>query len=113
MFNYYTMNKHNKFMLSQSQIPTITKSPVSYATIVKKGNIRAASLQYRHDVLQATNRQNYINEYDRLKGMLTSNISHGNHDYDRLQRRQQELTNLFTQSFNKITPNHELYKHAK
>ncbi len=104
------MNKHKKLQPNHVLVPRIVKPPISYATILAKNRLKEASLQYRHDVIQASKRQNYINEYDRLKGILTSNISHGFHDHDRLQHRQQELTNLFAQSFAKNEPLHELYK---
>ena len=105
------MPKHSKtLILTNGLIPRLTKPPISYATIVNKARIKEASLQYRHDVIQATKRQNYFHEYDRLKGMLANNISHGHHDHDRLQHRQQELTKLFALSFATNNPLHELYK---
>ena len=93
-------------------IPKIGNAPVSLATIFKKQNIKDASLSYRRDIMQANKRQMYMNEYDRLKGMLTSNISHGHHDFDRLKNRQDELKLLYANSFGKHNP-HDFNKITK
>ena len=105
------MPKHSKKVLpNHGLIPTHVKSPISYSSILNKNRIQEASLQYRHDVIQASKRQNYINEYDRLKGMLSNNISKGHHDHHRLQHRQQQLTKLFTQSFTDQNEHHDINK---
>ena len=60
---------------------------------------RIASVQLRHDMIQANKRQNYINEYDRINGMLTHNITHWHISYDHLTKRREKLKDLFEQSF--------------
>ena len=95
-------------MIKDKKLPIITRAPISYATILRKGRIKEASLQYRHDVANSRQIQNYINEYDRIKGMLSHNITHGHYDYQRLKNRQEELKTLFDESFNK--PLHDIYK---
>ena len=95
-------------MIKDKNLPIITKAPISYATILRKGRIKEASLQFRHDVAKARIRQNYMNEFDRIKGMLSHNITHGHYDYQRLKNRQTELKSLFDESFKE--PLHELYK---
>jgi hypothetical protein len=78
-------------MIKDKKLPIMTRAPINYATILRKGRIKEASLQYRHDVAKSRQRQNYINEYDRIKGMLSHNITHEHYDYQRLKNRQTEL----------------------
>jgi hypothetical protein len=59
------------------------------------------------------NRINDRNEYDRIVGVLDTTVKHGHHDFDRLQKRQKELKDLYMQSFNPETINHELHEYYK
>ena len=68
---------------------------------------RVASVQLRHDMIQANIRQNYINEYDRINGVLSHNITHGHISYDHLTKRKDKLKEWFQQSFKEQM--HELY----
>ena len=68
---------------------------------------RIASVQLRQDMIQANKRQNYINEYDRINGMLSHNITHGHISHDHLTKRKEKLKDLFEQSFKDQM--HELY----
>jgi hypothetical protein len=53
------MYKHNK-------LPKPINAPINIETILRKHKTKVASLQLRHDIIQANKRQNYINEYDRI-----------------------------------------------
>ncbi len=105
------MNKRKTISTTESYIPKLIRPPISYNKIFEKARVKDASLSFRHAMIQANKRQNYINEYDRLKGILTSDISHGSHDHVRLQERQKDLKQLFADSFKTNTyPLHDIYK---
>ena len=72
-----------------------------------------ALLHFRRSTKQAMNRINYMNEYDRIAGVLDNTVKHGHHDFDRLQNRHQELTYLYNQSFNPDIIKHELHDYYK
>ena len=59
------------------KLPTFVKAPIDAEKVLKRHATRVASLQLRHDIIQANKRQNYINEYDRINGILSNNIAHG------------------------------------
>jgi hypothetical protein len=52
---------------------------------------RISSVQLRQDMIQANKRQNYINEYDRINGMLSHNITHGHISHDHLTKKKREI----------------------
>ena len=58
-----------------------------------------SSTTLRRDTKLALNRINYMNEYDRIIGVLDKTIKHGHLDYDRLVERQGELKRLYNESF--------------
>ena len=101
------MRKDKKLKLNAASIPNLIVPRSNYTDFLKKHNIKHESLQLRHDALKSNRRLNYINEYDRIQGMLSHNITHGHYDYQRLKNRQADLKKLFDESFKK--PLHEIY----
>ena len=95
------MNKHQKLAPNQGLVPTMINAPFSLEAFLKKLKRKEALLQYRHDMLNATRRQNYINEYDRAAGILNHSITHRHMDHHRLTDRQAELKQLIDESFDK------------
>ena len=53
-------------MFKHKKLPTPTNPPINTAKVLKMHKERVASVQLRHDMIQANKRQNYINEYDRI-----------------------------------------------
>jgi len=94
------MDKHSK-------LPKPINAPINIEKILRKHKTKVASLQLRHDIIQANKRQNYINEYDRINGYLMHNITHGHESHAHLTSRKERLKELFAQSF--IPQMHELY----
>ena len=102
------MYKHKKFGDKfQENIPIIKKQPVHLKDVFKKRKEQHESVQLRHDIIQANQRQNYINEYDRINGYLTHNITHGHISREYLTKRKERLKELFNESFEDAL--HELY----
>ena len=94
-------------MYKHKQLPTTTNPPINTAKVLKMHKERVASVQLRHDMIQANKRQNYINEYDRINGMLSYNITHWHISHDHLTKRKERLKELFNESFEDAL--HELY----
>ena len=102
------MYKHKKFDSKfEAIIPTIKTAPVDLHKIFKKRKEQHESVQLRHDIIQHSKRQNYINEYDRIKAYLTHNIAHSHVSRDVLEQRRKRLKELFDESFGGAL--HELY----
>ena len=97
MFNYI-MNKHKK-SVNVSFIPNISKVPKSYQKWMKDNMHKEASTTLRRDTVQAMNRINLANEYDRIRGILDRSIQHNYFDIPRLHTRQTELKRLYHESF--------------
>lgn len=93
------MTNHKKLSVNVSFIPNISKVPKSYSNWMKENMNTESSTTLRRDTKQAMNRVNFMNEYDRIKGILDKTIKHGHHDFKRLQTRQQELKDLYMDSF--------------
>ena len=94
------MDKHKN-------LPTPINPPINTAKVLRMHKERVASVQLRHDMIQANKRQNYINEYDRINGSLSNNIAHGHVSAAYLTNRKEKLKDLFEQSFKEQM--HELY----
>ena len=94
-------------MYKHENLPTPINPPINTAKVLRKHKERVASVQLRHDMIQANKRQNYINEYDRINGILSNNIAHGHVSAAYLTNRKEKLTDLFEQSFKEQM--HELY----
>ena len=107
------MTNHKKLSVNVSFIPNISKPIRGYTTMLRKSNDQQALLKFRRDTQQSMNRINYMNEYDRIAGVLHKTINHGHHDFDRLQNRHKVLKDLYTQSFNPEIIHHELHEHYK
>ena len=102
------MYKHKQFGDKiQENIPIIKRPPVKLKDLLKKKKEQHESIQYRHDMIQSNKRQNYINEYDRINGILSNNISHGHVSAAYLTNRKTRLKELFDESFE--DKKHELY----
>jgi hypothetical protein len=93
------MNKNKKLSVNVSFIPNISKVPRSYSSWLKKNMHTESSTALRRDTKQAMNRSSYMNEYDRITGILDKTIKRGHHDFDRLVARQGELKRLYNESF--------------
>ena len=94
-------------MYKHKQLPSQSRPPINTAKVLRMHKERVASVQLRHDMIQANKRQNYINEYDRINGILSHNIAHGHVSHDHLTKRKDKLKDLFEQSFKEQM--HELY----
>jgi len=102
------MYKHKQFGDKfQEYLPTIKRPPVKLKDLLKKKKEQHESLQYRHDMIQANKRENYINEYDRINGILSNNIAHGHVSAEYLTSRNNKIKKLFDESFE--DKKHELY----
>ena len=53
-------------MYKHKQLPSQSRPPINTAKVLRMHKERVASVQLRHDMIQANKRQNYINEYDRI-----------------------------------------------
>ena len=61
---------------------------------------KVASVDFRRNLIQAQNRDNYINEYHRLHGYMTSRRVPTLADGQRIANRMQELKRLTKESYN-------------
>ena len=111
MFNYI-MNKHKK-SVDVSFIPNISKPIRGYKNMLKESQNKQALLKFRMDTIQAMNRNNYRNEYDRITGVLDKTIQHNYFDIPRLLNRKDELKRLYLQSFDPETIKHPLNEYHK
>jgi hypothetical protein len=93
------MTNHKKLSVNISFIPNISKVPKTYSKWMKENMHTDSSTTLRRDTKTAMNRINYMNEYDRIKGVLDQTIQHGHHDFKRLQNRAHELKALYHESF--------------
>ena len=94
-------------MYKHKQLPSQSRPPINTAKVLRMHRERVASVQLRHDMIQANKRQNYINEYDRIDGILSNNIAHGHVSAAYLTNRKTRLKELFDESFE--DKKHELY----
>ena len=107
------MTNHKKLSLDVSFIPNISKPIRGYKNMLRQSQNQEALLKFRRDTQQAMNRINYRNEYDRIAGVLDKSIQYNYFDYPRLKNRQNELKNLYLQSFDPETIKHELHEFYK
>ena len=94
-------------MYKHKQLPSQSRPPINTAKVLRMHRERVASVQLRHDMIQANKRQNYINEYDRINGILSNNIAHGHVSAAYLTNRKTRIKELFDESFKEQM--HELY----
>ena len=93
------MTNHEKLSVNVSFMPNISKVPKTYPKWMKENMNQYSSSTLRRETRQAMNRINYMNEYDRIKGILGQRIKHGHHDFKRLENRQEELAKLYHECF--------------
>ena len=60
---------------------------------------QVASLQFRNDMIQARNRENYLNELQRLEGIISNTVP--NLQEDRIKQRMGQLENQYKDSYYK------------
>ena len=105
------MTNHKKLSVNVNFIPNISKPIRGYMSMLRHSQNQEALLHFRRSTKQAMNRINYMNEYDRLAGVLDTTVKHGHHDFNRLQNRHKELKDLYMQSFNPDITKHELHEY--
>ena len=87
-------------------IPVPESMPKAYHLLLKKEKLqKPASITKRLEILQAQQRTNYKNEYDRIQGIIEGYADRfsrpgGSHEQSKLLNRQNELKKLFRQSHN-------------
>ena len=87
-------------------IPVPESMPRAYHLLLKKEKLqKPASITKRLEILQAQQRTNYKNEYDRIQGIIEGYADRfsrpgGSHEKHKLLNRQNELKKLFRQSHN-------------
>ncbi len=79
------------------------KVNIEYARSVllrKEKLVKPASVAMRHQIVQAQNRSAYMNEYDRIQGIISGYADRfaGNHNIRQLKNRQSDLRWLFRES---------------
>ena len=87
-------------------IPVPESMPKAYQLLLNKEKLqKPASVTKRLEILQAQQRTNYKNEYDRIQGIIEGYADRfarpgGGHDKQKLLNRQHDLKKLFRQSHN-------------
>ena len=82
-------------------IPVPEAMPLAYRLLLKKEKLaKPASVRFRREILQAQQRTNYKNEYDRIQGIIEGYADRfarpgGSHDKQKLLNRQNDLKRLF------------------
>ena len=81
----------------------------SYANIMRKHQIKHASIQFRNDLLKSQAQASYQNEYSRIHGMLHNHIlSQTSPQRAILEHRQEHIKRLWNESI--YPPDHEIYR---
>ena len=89
--------------------PNRTPDKYSYQSMMKKHELKHASVQFRTDLLRRRANAAYQNEYDRVNSMLHNHLLHNSSpDYHRLTERKDHLKKLASQA---MYPEHDIYKH--
>ena len=73
----------------------------AYKLLLKKeARTKPASVAMRHNIIQAQNRSAYMNEYDRIHGIISGYADRfaGKHNIQQLKNRQSDLRRLFKES---------------
>ena len=87
-------------------IPVPESMPRAYQLLLKKERLQKPALTTKRlEILQAQQRTNYKNEYDRISGLIEGYADRfarpgGGHDKQKLLNRQNDLKKLFKQSHN-------------
>jgi hypothetical protein len=93
-----------------SKLPGFEGQNKAYEILLKREKrIKPASVTFRNDILRKQQRSNYINEYDRIAGELSSyaNVFGKSSIPGHLIKRQEQLRELFRESHHE--PHHEIY----
>ena len=89
--------------------PRVYENPILNLTDREQKIAHAASsVKYRNDLLKNQQRSNYINEYDRLKGVIERSNVDKLHGYSRLEARLKHFKELAELSINGEP--HEIYQ---
>jgi hypothetical protein len=80
----------------------------------KKVHDREASIAFRKNVLESQKRTNYINEYDRLEGIMNSGLVGQKHPLEgKFKARQQQLKEMFKLSSDNSFKGSDKLKHSE
>ena len=91
-------------MSSRTPLPEPNGNATAYKLLLKKEDVvKPASVLYRKEMLEKNKRANYINEYDRILGLLEGHANRfsvpgGHFQKDKLTNRLQMLKKLFQES---------------
>ena len=91
-------------------MPKLARIPekYSYQAMMKKRELKHASIHFRNELLKRRASAAYQNEYDRVNSMLHNHLLHRDHpEYELLTRRKEHLKTLASQA---MYPEHEIYK---
>jgi hypothetical protein len=103
-------------MSSRIPLPEPNGYAAAYKLLLKKENVvKPASVLIRKEMLEKNKRANYINEYDRILGLLEGhadrfNIPGGHFQKDKLTNRLQMLKKLFQESHEPFGGKHPIMK---
>jgi len=88
--------KASKYMpyITNEQMATIIKQLPAY----KRHKAKVPSINFHRDVTEKQNRDNYINEYHRLRGFITGYLTPGS-NIDLEKKRLKDLTEKYNNSF--------------
>ena len=89
------MEPMQKNAVHQSLLPKASSIPPQYRAILKQFEEKQASIKFRHDMLLRQRNSNYVNEHNRITGILDSTV-HGLAETSttRLRYRPQQLQRL-------------------
>ena len=96
---------------SKAPLPDPIKIPAkySYQNMMKKHEMKHASIQFRNNLVNSHRRAAYQNEFDRVNNILNSHILNQDHPhYHHLLERKDRLKQLANESLGPIP--HEIYK---
>ena len=96
---------------SKGPIPNPVKIPAKYRyqTMMMRHEIKHASIQFRHDLVNSHKRAAYQNEYDRVNNILHSHILNQTAPQRALlEHRKEHMKRLALESLHPIP--HEIYK---
>ena len=80
--------------------PKVNIEHVRSVLLRKEKLVKPASVAMRHQIVQAQSRSAYMNEYDRIQGIISGCADRfaGNHNIRQLKNRQSDLRRLFRES---------------
>jgi len=89
------MEPMQKNAAHQSLLPKASSIPPQYRAILKQFEEKQASIKFRHDMLIRQRNSNYVNEHNRITGILERTV-HGLPETStaRLRYRQEQLQRL-------------------